>query len=228
MRHRRLFTALVCLASLVFSTGPARAQTTADAEIREPSTGQALDGLVTVLGTAANPSFAGYRLEFAYDPNPTADWFPITKRIETEVVDGRLAVWDTNALPAGRYQLRLTVFRDQADPLVATVSGLTIGESAVDQQPAVIPTSPADAQSFEQMQPAGTTGARVPARDADVPLSADQTMVRLLGLGAAFAAGLLALLAAYSGLRPRVRDYTGRLRMRRVHRRLARRRRKER
>ncbi|MGA9533137.1 MAG: hypothetical protein WBR18_10520 [Anaerolineales bacterium] len=57
-------------------------------------------------------------------------------------------------------------------------------------------------------------------------MSADLLLIRILGFGAGLAISLLAIFGLYAFLRPRLREYAGRLRMRRVHRRLSRRRRR--
>ena len=69
---------LACLLSLAWTAGYAsQPGVPGFAEITNPAAGQRLTGLITIRGTADHPSFAGYELLFAHDPNPTETWFPL-------------------------------------------------------------------------------------------------------------------------------------------------------
>jgi hypothetical protein len=200
----------------------ARAQVPGFAEIRRPAEGDRLPGLVTILGTADHPAFTAYELEFAFDPNPTGTWFPITERVHTSVQDARLAVWDTSEIAAGTYQLRLRVFTEAGEPLTAIVGGLAIGEAA---EPAQVASEAVEAPASDGAVDAGADqAAPADAAQTSVPLGADQLVGRILAFGALAGALLLGLFAIYAVLRPRLREHAGHLRMRRVHRRIQRRR----
>ena len=80
------------------------------AEILDPQPGQALRGVVLIQGTAEHPAFDRYEVSFAYEPNPTADWFAIEAAGASPVQNGQLASWDTTQIADGDYQLRLRVF----------------------------------------------------------------------------------------------------------------------
>ena len=88
------------------------------AEISDPQPGQALRGVVLIQGTAEHPAFDHYEVSFAYEPNPTADWFAIEAAGSSPVQNGQLASWDTTQIADGAYQLRLQVFSsDGSAPL---------------------------------------------------------------------------------------------------------------
>jgi hypothetical protein len=226
MRRRSLAYLLIVIPLISGARMPALAQVEGTAEIRQPSEGQEIGESVTVLGTAAHPSFTGYELSYATDPNPTDTWFPITGRVDVQVDDSRLAIWDTSQLDPGRYQLQLVVYRHDEEPLLATVFDLSVtGRGGATQDQA---TPPSEGKGIEP-QPSATGGSNVAAGLVEPPaaaVTADQLLVRVLGVGAGLATSLLAMFGLYELMRPRLREYAGRLRMRQVHRRLSRRRRR--
>ena len=114
------------------------------AEILDPQPGQALRGVVLIQGTAEHPAFDRYEVSFAYEPNPTADWFAIEAAGASPVQNGQLASWDTTQIADGAYQLRLRVFsNDGGAPLEFVTAGLAVANSV--PLPAASATSPATA-----------------------------------------------------------------------------------
>lgn len=228
MRLRLLSCFLILLPVLLQPSGPAAAQDSGIAEIHQPSEGQTLGKSVIILGSAAGPAFAGYELAYAPDPNPTGGWLPIADRFQAQVHDSRLAIWDTNQIPPGRYQLRLTVYTKVGDPLTATVTGLHLDPNgAVQQQAGTGASADADQGSHEAAAASATGGEN--SSDATIAaVTTDQSLLRILGVGAGLATALLATFGLYTALRPRLREYAGRLRTRGVHRRLSRRSRRDR
>jgi len=65
-----------------------------------------VQGQVELYGTAAIENFDYYKIEFRNDE--ATEW-AFVARYDQPVSDGLLAVWDTSALPAGRYWVRLVV-----------------------------------------------------------------------------------------------------------------------
>jgi hypothetical protein len=63
---------------------------------------------VELRGTARIANFQFYKLELGQGERPTA-WTTIGELHRSPVSDGLLDVWDTGALPAGTYSLRLVV-----------------------------------------------------------------------------------------------------------------------
>jgi tetratricopeptide (TPR) repeat protein len=75
--------------------------------IGSPAEGEVLRGEVAILGTASIATFGFYKLE--YRPADTQEEWHVFALVETPVVEGELAKWNTSGLPAGEYLLRLTV-----------------------------------------------------------------------------------------------------------------------
>src|SRR4030067_616548 len=108
------------------------------AELTSPHPGQVVSGLVTLSGTAAHPAFNRYELSFAYDEDPTDTWFSIGEPVDTRVIDGRLALWDTSTITDGDYSLRLRVWLQDGRSLEAVVPGVHVRNYSTDP---VIPTA---------------------------------------------------------------------------------------
>lgn len=107
----------------------AAAQAPGYADIREPLGGEAIDGVVTIEGSASHPSFVSYDLSFAHTDNPTETWFPIGDAIFMSITDGRLGLWDTTGITDGFYRLRLRVHLSNNIILESIVDGLRIRNS---------------------------------------------------------------------------------------------------
>lgn len=151
----RLWIALLLL-GLTAPTVHAR-QDASLAEITNPITGANLIGEVTVAGSASHPQFARYTVEFAFDPNPTDTWFPLSTGVQP-VTDGVLAVWNTTGITPGQYMLRLQVFSTDgsAPPLETTVTGLVIPDPAASPPTATAVVMPPTATSAVQLPPTRT------------------------------------------------------------------------
>lgn len=183
------------------------------AEIADPQPGQALRGVVLIQGTAEHPGFDHYEVSFAYDPNPTADWFAIEAAGRSAVAGGQLATWDTTQIADGAYQLRLQVFVTAGDaPIEFITPGLTVANSVplptaipAPQATAVVTASTAVAAA-PVSTPAGTASdlsTSTPAGNELLPPVSPYLLA--LGRGALAAiAGFLSL-GAYALLRPVVR-----------------------
>lgn len=213
----------ILVGALILPGSPAQARqpgVPGFAEITNPEAGQAINGLITVSGTADHPDFDSYELYFAHDPNTTETWFPLTERIETPVQQEGLALWDSAQITPGTYQLRLVVHTGAGQTLEAIVAGLKLGarvernEAAPGGGPQEITGETAQDQEAENSPEAATGFDEAQTVAAPTP---SEILWRVLSLGALGA--LLAMLAfgTYSLMRPRVRDYLGLLKMRRLH-----------
>jgi hypothetical protein len=80
-------------------------------EITEPVNCEYVEGLVQVLGTVDDAHLASWSLQ--YTGGAMNGWSPPIASGDAPVVDGLLGEWDTTALPACAYTLRLRV-TDQA------------------------------------------------------------------------------------------------------------------
>lgn len=122
----------VCLLALA---APALAQDTTSAQIVSPQAGQTLVGNVNVIGTASDPSFQRYRLEFASMDAQDEQWLLVAE-ITQQVTNGVLAQWDTTQVPDGRYQIRLRVILRDGTVVQIAVQNLLVQN----QQPTPLPT----------------------------------------------------------------------------------------
>jgi hypothetical protein len=91
--------------------------------ITYPADGQEIQGVVVLSGTVDIPNFGFYTYEIAR-PGETI-WLPIQvgREIKHEAVLGN---WDTTALPAGEYMLRLVVTDNQGNALEPCVIRVTV------------------------------------------------------------------------------------------------------
>jgi YbbR domain-containing protein len=76
------------------------------AHLTTPRVGEEVQGEVELYGTAAIENFDYYKIEFRRDE--AIEW-AFLARYKKPVTNGLLAVWDTSALPEGRYWVRLVV-----------------------------------------------------------------------------------------------------------------------
>lgn len=124
-RYSVLLSVLMLLALFGFP-GAAQAQEQPQSpQITSPAAGQALQGNVTITGSAAVEGFASAELTFAYSNDPTGTWFFI-EQFDSAVIDGVLANWDTTLLTDGDYILRLTIFLQDGSTVMTEVAGLRI------------------------------------------------------------------------------------------------------
>jgi hypothetical protein len=96
------------------------------AVITSPLEGAGAAGILPISGTATHPQFQFYELAFAYSPNPTDTWFPISPRGTAPVVNEVLGRWDTSQISDGVYTLRLRVFYADGAFLEALVNNVRV------------------------------------------------------------------------------------------------------
>ncbi|MFZ5922170.1 MAG: hypothetical protein ACOYY3_14065 [Chloroflexota bacterium] len=114
---------LALLAVLV--TAPAAVAQQAGPVITSPTDGQALQGVVQIIGSTQVDGFASAEVAFAYAGDPTGTWFLIASPA-TPVTSGLLAEWDTSSITDADYVLRLRVFRQDGSSVEARVTGLRV------------------------------------------------------------------------------------------------------
>ena len=181
------------------------------AEITDPGEGQSVTGIVTVFGTASHPAFESFELAFSFDPDPTDTWFPIGEALSTTVLDGRLAIWDTTGVTDGNYRLRLRVNVEGFPPFEEVVEGIRIRNYTATEPP------PPEALTAQPTAVA-TLIPTLLKEEAAVHEPPDRFSVALRA-GIFLGLALMLSTAAYVALAPRVRAYTGYLRIRRLHQR---------
>ncbi len=187
------------------ASGPL-AQAPGFAEITRPVNGEAVRGVVTLEGTANHPTFDRFDLAFAYDVDPTETWFPIVDEDRSRVVEGRLAVWDTNGVTDGEYTLRLRVWPIDGEPLVTVVRGVRVRNYTGVETPTPGPSSEAPVATAT-VAPATLTPAP-PVAVAEVPESGNRVGDALVA-GGLLAVGVLAAAGIYTARRATSRSEWG-------------------
>jgi hypothetical protein len=131
------------------------------AQITSPTEGQAINGLVTVTGSADHPDFSRWELAYGPDPNPNDAWQPFASG-EQPILNGTIGTWNTGVIADGGYMLRLRVVRKDSNYSEAFIRGLQVSNSAPVGTPTSIPpasTFPAEQATFsveEAAQPIAT------------------------------------------------------------------------
>ncbi|NOH13823.1 MAG: hypothetical protein HND51_19450 [Chloroflexi bacterium] len=113
-----------------------------EASVQSPLPGEAVQGVVQVIGTTDIRNFEVYELAFAFEGDPTESWFVLaesTEAIERDV----LGEWDTTTLTDGEYKLRLIVTLDGDEPQEILVEGLRVRNYTPIETSTPAPTIPA-------------------------------------------------------------------------------------
>jgi hypothetical protein len=134
---RWLYAAWVILALLLPQSAAAQSEPTI--RITSPASGDALQGLVDILGTSAVDGFYASELSFAYTSDTTNTWFLIYST-DAPVTEGLLAAWDTNLVTDGDYDLRLRVTLQDGTIIETIVTGLRIRNQTPTETPTPEPT----------------------------------------------------------------------------------------
>jgi hypothetical protein len=93
--------------------------------ITAPLAGEALQGYTIISGTTTVDALQSWELSFSYRDDTTDTWFLIYEG-EQAIEDGTLTEWDTSTLTDGIYNLRLTIFLEDDDPVVIVVPDIRI------------------------------------------------------------------------------------------------------
>ncbi len=93
--------------------------------IRSPVGGEAVQGTVSITGSANPVGFESFELAFKYIGDTTNTWFLITEGTE-QVRNTTLAEWNTFSITDGDYDLRLRVRLDNGSFLEDRVAGIRI------------------------------------------------------------------------------------------------------
>jgi hypothetical protein len=131
---------LLAVVMFVMLTGAAAAQTPEGlvVAITSPVDGQQLFGLTNISGSAEDPTaFESYTLEYNDLGDPTAPWLLVQPRVQQQVKNNVLGIWNTNLVPDGTYRLRLRVFLQDGQVSEFVVSDLKV----VNSVPTPVPTA---------------------------------------------------------------------------------------
>ncbi len=127
-----------------------------------PGEGAAVNGEVTIQGTATHSNFGSYGVLYAPGPRPTGDskWVPIVFGATTMVVNGPLATWNTTQLPNGQYTLALAVYEVGNDtPFLHFVNNITVYNEAATPTPTETPSPTPGAEGEQPTIEAGPIAA---------------------------------------------------------------------
>jgi len=114
-----------------------------EASVQSPLPGEAVQGVVQVMGTTDIRNFEAYELSFAFQGDPTESWFLLVESNEAVERD-LLGEWDTTTLTDGDYVLRLIVRLSGDDPQEIRIEGLRVRNYTPIESSTPAPTLPAD------------------------------------------------------------------------------------
>ncbi|MHB0875845.1 MAG: hypothetical protein ACYC5O_07350 [Anaerolineae bacterium] len=103
------------------------------AHITSPQPGAVVRDVVVITGSAVHPAFSFYKVEFAAEPG--TNWSVIGDTHASQVKDGALAQWNTQAVPDGSYSLRLTVVDQTGNYMESVVRQVVVANAAAAQSP---------------------------------------------------------------------------------------------
>jgi len=158
MRARGLTIALVAalILSLLMPLSPVMGQQV-QVQITSPEINQEIRGNVPIIGSASNPDFQYYKVEYGVGPNPS-DWALIDRMIETPVINGQLVVWNTTILPDGVYSLRLRAVKQDGNYDEFLLRGVIISNTRPTATPTETPTETPEVPSEVTPLPTSTPG----------------------------------------------------------------------
>ncbi|MBN1439180.1 MAG: hypothetical protein JW929_07210 [Anaerolineales bacterium] len=154
--------------------------------IDSPAAGETVSGMVEISGTAAASGMMRWRVEFAYDPDPTGTWFPIAEGA-SPVTNGVLAEWDVTRISEGEYTLRIAAYFADGSMRESIVRGIRVRRAyplATTAEPEAV--TPAEVPPQPAHQPPAAFPAPTAAESPASTSAPDST-----SLGAAFLAGAL-------------------------------------
>ena len=192
-------------------------QTTPATAIHSPVGGQALQGIVQILGTTSIEGFRSSELSFAYLVNPTDTWFKISES-EVPVENGVIADWDTTTISDGDYILRLVIKLDDGNELMSSVDGLrvrnyspieaetptvTVPKPTLRASETITPTLTPSITPIPSSTPVAATFTALPPNPAELSQVA---VLSSIGMGIVATVGLFVVLGILYGIRALVRS----------------------
>jgi hypothetical protein len=207
-RVTSFLAALTAFLGLLAHTTSGSAQTNM-VTIRFPSNGEAVQGVVTIEGSANHPEFSYYELSFTYADLSSQTWFPISEPSRTQITSGALGLWDTTSITDGNYNLRLEVFLLDDTSLIAEVENIRIRNSSP-----IETNTPAPVIETLTPSPIPPTPTSFPTPISLAAGNGQSSVILNLCLGALGAALVFSVLAAYIQTSRATRLSLGSLRMR--------------
>lgn len=177
--------------------------------VLSPINGQAVQGMVSVIGTTTVAGFMSAELSFGYDDDPTHTWFLIAET--TEIVSGgQIAAWDTTTITDGEYTLRLIVYLDDGSQIMVKVKGIRVRNYTPIETDTPVPTATfAPGQMPVPTSTPTSTATKPPPTPTPLPpnpvILSTQDITRNLERGVIIAFALFLLGGIYVLLRKRLR-----------------------
>lgn len=194
-----------------------QAQSIEGVVISAPVDGDVLQGVVTISGTVQIDGFERGEVEFAYSgETASSGWFLIGE-LNQAVANGPLAAWDTTTITDGSYDLRVIAYAQSKDPAIIIVRRLRVRNytQVETATPTIKPTLNLKAtQSLATPEISGSsiepTRTITPTlKPTSLPTNPAQLkpeeIIGGFGIGLLSAAGLIAFIGLYLGLRTRKR-----------------------
>jgi hypothetical protein len=181
MKHKLTTAVFASLLLLVLFLGvPASAQETEQPEIQifSPLPGEAVQGLVQIIGTIDVPGFQSYELAFTFKEDET--WFLIAQG-DTPVIQGVLGEWDTTVLTDSIYDLMVRVRQQNGEVTEIVVESIRVRNYSPIETPTPAPTTQASDQASapttEPTLEAEPTIQPTPTELPDNPASVDSEQI---------------------------------------------------
>ena len=174
-----------------------------------PRPGEALQGVVTITGSADLPDLVSMEVSFAYHDDPSHTWFLIAES-QQPVTSGTLATWDTTTITDGDYDLRLLVHLKDGTAQQVVISGLRVRNytpvETSTPQPAAAATAAATAVTDTPLPPTATPIPPTPTPFSPNPAQLSQVdYLSGLALGGIVVLVLFVGMGVYVTMRKRVR-----------------------
>jgi hypothetical protein len=109
--------------------------------IDSPRPGEAIQGIVAVIGSSDVNGFASAEISFEYMDDPTGTWFLIANNVQP-VSKNTLATWDTTVITDGNYVLRLRVYLTDGSNKDILVTDLRVRNYTPVETPTPLPVAP--------------------------------------------------------------------------------------
>ncbi len=186
---------LVLMALLVAGT-PGMAQTF-QASITSPAAGDAVQGVVAVIGNTDIDGFRSFELSFALAGQEAQTWFVIA-RGNRPVDNDVLGEWDTTTLTDGTYSLRLIVERADAEPEIVLVESIRIRNYTPVETNTPAPTATIDPGEppTPTVTPLPPTPTALASNPAELSPDAIDSFAKFGAIGAVALLGILGLYTA--------------------------------
>jgi hypothetical protein len=167
--------------------------------IDSPKQGEALQGVVAIIGNTDISGFKSSEIDFSFDNGTDNSWFMISSSNQP-VHNGTLGNWDTTTISDGSYRLRVVVFLQDGSQ-VETV----VGQLVVQNYSTPLPTKESGSLAATTAATLAITPLATPVPPTPTAMPANPAQVTSSGItlslitGAAFTLVVFVLLGLYLG-----------------------------